>query len=87
MTCNGILKPGEKSCYGCGERAPKQKVGPSLRKRVDALLTVVFIGSLALTAASLVFSDHTPPFTGCLTASVVLLFVKRSSNQLAGPKS
>jgi hypothetical protein len=87
MTCNGILKPGEKKCYGCGERAPKQQAGPSLRKRIAGLISLALIASLALTGASLVFSDHTPPFTACLTASVVLIFVKRSADQLTGAKS
>ena len=87
MTCNGILKPEEKRCYGCGERAPKQHAGPSLRKRFAGLMSLAFLGSLALTAASLAFSDHTPPFTACLTASIFLLLVKRASDQLTGQKS
>lgn len=86
MTCNGILKPGEKSCYGCGERAPKQAGGPGIRSGFEALLSVAFLGSVLLTAGSLVLSDYTPPFIGCLTASIVLLILKRSSDQLAGPK-
>jgi hypothetical protein len=79
--------PGEKKCYGCGERAPKREVGPSLRKRFAGLIGLALIASLALTGASLFFSDHTPPFAVCATASVVLIFVKRTADQLVGQRS
>jgi hypothetical protein len=85
-SCNGIMKPNEKACYGCGERTPKQQLGPSLRSRWATLLTVAFFGSLALTVASLVVSDYTPPFIGCLTASIVILFLRRASDQFTGAK-
>ena len=87
LICNGILKRGETACYACGERVPKKAVGPTLRKRFSTLMGLVFLGSLVLTGASLFFSDYTPPFTGCLTASVVLLFVKRSTDQFTSAKS
>lgn len=87
MTCNGILKRGESVCYGCGERAAKDHKGPSLSQRFATLMSLAFFGSLALTGASLFVSDHTPPFAACLTATVVLLFVKRSADQFTRAKS
>ncbi|HUK90696.1 MAG TPA: hypothetical protein VLZ81_09880 [Blastocatellia bacterium] len=50
-------------------------------------MTLAFFGSVALTGASLFLTDRTPPFSACLTATVVLLFVKRSADQFAGAKT
>jgi hypothetical protein len=80
------MKAGERSCYVCGDRAPKQAAGPSLRSRWSTLLSIAFVTSLLLTVASLVVSDYTPPFIGCITASVVLFFLKRASDQFTRVK-
>ena len=86
-SCNGIMKSGEKSCYVCGERGPKQSgASPSLRGRWATLVSIAFFASLALTVASLFASDYTPPFIACVTASVVLLFLKRASDQFTRVK-
>lgn len=80
--CNGILRKGEKTCFGCGEATvSKSNAKGALRKNIATLLSMVFFASLALTAASFFFADRTPPFIGCLTGSIILLFVKRSADQ------
>jgi hypothetical protein len=85
-SCNGIMKHGEKSCYVCGVRGAKQTAGPSMRARWAAFVSVAFFASLALTVASLLVSDYTPPFIACITATVVLLFLKRASDQFTRVK-
>jgi uncharacterized membrane protein YjjP (DUF1212 family) len=47
---------------------------------------VAFFASLALTVASLFVADYTPPFIACVTASAVLLFLKRASDQFTRVK-
>jgi hypothetical protein len=80
------MAPGEKVCYGCGEKAPKRNYGPSEPSRWSAFLDVVFMVSVVLSAASLVFSEYTPPFTACLAGTVVLLFLKWASDQFTHVK-
>jgi hypothetical protein len=85
LTCNGILRKGEATCFTCGGKTPKTVRGTSMAKRFAVVITVIFIGSLLLTAASF-FSDHTPPFAACLASSVILLFVKRTADSTSGRK-
>ena len=81
LACNGILKEGETVCYACGDGVSKDVNKTHWSKRVSAMITLTFIASLGLTGFSF-FSDRTPPFTVCLAVSVILLFVKRSADQL-----
>lgn len=85
-SCNGILRKGEKACFACGDNVPKKSAGKSAGKSFATLITLTFFASLALTAASWFFSDRTPPFTACLAASIILLFVKRSADQTSERK-
>jgi hypothetical protein len=87
MSCNGILRKGETVCFTCGDGAPKQRNRKPFAQRFSLLITLIFLASLALTVASFVFTDRTPPFTACLAASVILLFVKRSADQVAGKRT
>jgi uncharacterized membrane protein YjjP (DUF1212 family) len=81
------MKTGERSCYVCGENGPKQtSTSPSLRGRWATFVSIAFFASLALTIASLFASDYTPPFIACITASVVLFFLKRASDQFTRVK-
>ena len=87
LSCNGILKNRETSCYGCGTAAvqPKKNGG----NRFAGMVTALFIASALLTVASMFsfFSDRTPPFSACLAATVVLMFVKRSADQFKSKES
>jgi hypothetical protein len=80
------MTPKEKECYACGERSPKSGTSPSMRARWATFVSVAFFASLALTVASLFVADYTPPFIACITATVVLLFLKRSSDQFTRVK-
>jgi uncharacterized membrane protein YjjP (DUF1212 family) len=57
-----------------------------MRARWATFVSVAFFASLALTIASLFAADYTPPFIACITATVVLLFLKRSSDQFTRVK-
>ena len=57
-----------------------------MRARWATFVSVAFFASLALTVASLFVADYTPPFIACVTASVVLLFLKRASDQFTRVK-
>jgi uncharacterized membrane protein YjjP (DUF1212 family) len=57
-----------------------------MRARWATFITIAFFASIALTIASLVASDYTPPFVACITATVVLLFLKRASDQFTRVK-
>ena len=86
MSCNGILRKGETVCFTCGDAAPGHHTPKSFAQNFALFITIVFFTSLLLTAASF-FTDRTPPFTACLAASIILLFVKRSADQVAGKRT
>ena len=86
LACNGILKQGETVCYACGDGVPKEASKNPWTKRFSLLITLAFLASLVLTGVSF-FSNRTPPFSVCVAASVILLFVKRSADQLREKKS
>ena len=85
-TCNGIMRPGEKACFTCGDAVVKSK-RKSAGKSFALLITLAFFASIALTCAAFFFSDRTPPFAACLACSVILLFVKRSADQTSERKT
>ena len=80
------MRKGEKVCFTCGDSAPKKTKGAPFAKRFARWITFTFLASIALTGFSW-FSDRTPPFSACLAASVILLFVKRTADQIAGQRS
>jgi len=80
LVCNGILRKGENVCFTCGDGVSKKATGRSWGKGFATFITLAFFGSLGLTCASFFMSDRTPPFTACLAASIILLFVKRSAD-------
>ncbi len=86
MSCNGILRKGETACFTCGDPAPGHKTKKPFAQQFALFITITFFASLLLTAASF-FTDRTPPFTACLAASIILLFVKRSADQVAGRRT
>jgi hypothetical protein len=74
------MRAAEKVCFSCGDPIAKPVAKTSWGKRFAVVITILFFGSLALTAASF-FMDKTPPFIACLASSIILLFVKRSADQ------
>ena len=87
LTCNGIIRKTEKVCFTCGEGIPGYRPQMPFAKRFAWFITTLFFASLALTGASLFVAERTPPFTACVAASIILLFVKRSADQIASRQS
>jgi len=86
LACNGILKAGESTCYACGDEVPKAVAANPWNKKFSFFINCFFVASLLLTVASF-FTDRTPPFSICIAVSVILLFVKRSADQLREKKT
>jgi hypothetical protein len=80
MSCNGVMAKTETVCYSCGTvngDSAKAKKGNGFAK----VSTVLFFGSVGLTLVSL-FTGKGPPVMVCLCATLILLFVKSSADQL-----
>lgn len=86
LACNGILKPGEKVCYACGDGVPPPVASTPWSKRVSLTITLMFFGAVGMTGWSF-FSDRAPRTSICLASAVILMFVKRSADQLLEKKS
>jgi hypothetical protein len=83
--CNSSVKTGETACFNCGSAVRLKEVGPGLAERFVLVSKIIFILSAIMTVASLIFSA-TPPFWKCLVATVVMLFVKSSAEQMLEKK-
>ncbi len=81
-SCHGTLRNGETSCFICGVAVPPERAKTSLMDRFRVAIKVAFIFSGLLTIASL-FTDLTPSFVKCLLATVILMLVKSSADQMA----
>ena len=82
LSCNGILKPGEKTCFGCSAPAPGYSTNSGFGARFAWLIKIVFFASVTLTIASL-FTDSTPPFSICLVTSFILLLIVSSADKMS----
>lgn len=80
-SCNGTLSKDETSCFLCGTPVPVEHAKASLQERFRTAVKVAFIGSSALTVASL-FVPYTPSFIKCMVMTLVLLLVKSSADQM-----
>jgi uncharacterized protein (DUF983 family) len=79
--CNSSIKSSETACFSCGTEVGKKDTGAAVAARFVLLSKIVFIVSATMTVASLFFSA-TPPFWKCLVATIVLMFVKSSAEQM-----
>src|SRR5947209_4481377 len=80
--CNGSLKKGETTCFVCGSAVPEEHPKTPFRERLRTMIKIAFFGSALLTIASL-FTDLGPSFVKCFGATVILLFVKNSADQMS----
>jgi hypothetical protein len=80
-SCHGTLKRDETKCFICGTAVPPEKNAVTLRDRFRVLVRYAFFFSSILTVASL-FTDYAPPFIKCVLATVILLLVKNSADQM-----
>jgi len=70
------------SCINCGELIHVTAPKSNLKKRFGKVVTVLFIMSSALTLVALCTS-YVGSFMTCLGATIVLLMVKKSADEMS----
>ena len=70
------------SCINCGELVNVVVPKTHLKKRFGKVVTVLFILSAALTVVAL-FTSYVGSFMTCLGATIVLLMVKKSADEMS----
>ena len=81
-SCHATLRSEEIKCFRCDAAVPKPKSATSMRDRCRTWLKIAFIFSAALTVASL-FTDLTPSFVKCISATFIVMLVKSSADHMA----
>ena len=81
-SCNGTLLREETKCFLCGTEVPPLKTAVPFHERFRKVIKACFIFSACLTVLSLFFS-FTPSFSKCLVATLTLLLVKSSADQMS----
>ena len=81
-SCDGTLLKDETKCGMCGAEVPPLVKQVPLRDRFRNVVKGALYFSGALTVASL-FCDFTPSFTKCMVATLTLLLVKSSADQMS----
>jgi hypothetical protein len=81
LDCNSTLKKEETECWSCGHPVARADTHAKMGGRFGMVINFFFILSAVMTVASLFF-DATPPFTRCITATLVLFLVKSSMGQM-----
>lgn len=85
--CNAVMKKTETTCMGCGLKIQPKKVN-SGRKLFVRAVDVVLYTSLAITLAVLVapsaltFLPVRPSFTQAVIASIILIVVRSSAQEM-----
>ncbi len=75
------MKRGETECWSCGHMVKGADSGGKAGGAFSKVISGLFILCCVMTVASLFF-DATPPFSRCITATVVLFLVKSSMGQM-----
>ena len=81
-SCTGILTKSETVCFSCGESIT-QAQHKQARNRFSLAVNIAFYASIAVVVMSF-FSEGKLPLPICLAVTVVLLFAKRSAENLSG---
>jgi hypothetical protein len=80
--CDSPLAKSDVNCISCGEIANPVKSKTDFRQHFGKVVTVLFILSAALTVVAL-FTSYVGSFITCLAATIVLLMVKKSSDEMS----
>jgi len=80
--CDSPLAKSDLACINCGEAIKPVKTKPDFRKKFGKLVTVLFILSAALTVVAL-FTSYVGSFITLLAATIVLLMVKKSADEMS----
>ena len=81
-SCHGTIKNGEAACFICGTPVPAKRGVVTMKDRFRTAVKYAFFLSGILTVASL-FTDYAPPFIKCFLATLILLLVKNSADQMS----
>jgi hypothetical protein len=80
--CESPLAKTDAACVHCGQLVEPPKSKPDFRKKFGKLVTVLFILSAALTVVAL-FTNYVGSFITLLGATIVLLMVKKSADEMS----
>lgn len=87
LECHATLTPQDTACFTCGSARREKNPKPTIQQRGAAVVKVMFIVCAILTAVSLLFGSYLtvlPSFMKCLAATVILMLVDRSADQMLG---
>jgi hypothetical protein len=80
--CESPLAKSDVSCINCGELARPVKTKTDFRQHFGKVVTALFILSAILTVVAL-FTNYVGSFMTCLGATIVLLMVKKSADEMS----
>ena len=80
--CESPLAKSDVSCVNCGELARPVKPKRDIRRHFGKVVTGLFLLSAILTVVSL-FTNYVGSFMTCLGATIVLLMVKKSADEMS----
>ena len=80
--CESPLAKSDLACVNCGELARPVKSNSNLRQHFGKVVTGLFILSAILTVVAL-FTSYVGSFLTFLGATIVLLMVKKSSDEMS----
>ncbi|MCU1337951.1 MAG: hypothetical protein JWO19_3532 [Bryobacterales bacterium] len=80
--CETPIAKSDTACVNCGESVAPVKKKTDFRKKFGKLVTVMFILSAVLTVVAL-FTSYVGSFIICLSATIVLLMVKKSADEMS----
>jgi preprotein translocase subunit SecY len=80
--CESPLAKTDVSCVNCGEIIVSAAPKKNMKKRFGTVVTVLFIISAALTVVAL-FTSYVGSFMTYMGATIVLLMVKKSADEMS----
>lgn len=80
--CDGSLAKTDVACVNCGEPVAPPKNKTSVRRHFGKIVTALFILSAGLTVVAL-FTNYVGSFITLLAATIALLMVKKSADEMS----
>ena len=80
--CESPLAKTDVSCINCGELIHVAEPKTNLKKRFGKIVTALLILSSGLTVVAL-FTTYVGSFVTCLGATIVLIMVKKSADEMS----
>ena len=80
--CESPLAKSDVSCVNCGELTRPLKSKTGYRQHFGKVVTALFLLSAILTVVAL-FTNYVGSFMTCLGATIVLLMVKKSADEMS----